>query len=137
MAKSVMVLSMSSVVMWEWPRLFVWMVRLLGAWVCPQSLRRAEVSLGMMTCRGIPCAWFAEEMRMVGLVPKKVSVSWGADQDLRLSRVRYRGEPSLYASSLVPGSLERLQACPSCRRGNNGGTGEPSSQPETQGCSHF
>ena len=50
---------------------------------------------------------------MVGLVPRKVSVSWGADQDLRLSRVRYRGEPSLYASSLVPGSLERTQACPS------------------------
>ena len=23
------------------------------------------------------------------------------------------------------------------RRGNNGGTGEPSSQPETQACSHF
>ena len=108
-----MVLSMFSVVMWEWPQLLVWRVRPLGAWVCPQSLRRAEVSLGMMTCRGIPCAWFAEEMRMVGLVPKKVSVSWGADQDLRLSRVRYRGEPSLYASSLVPGSLKRSQACPS------------------------
>jgi hypothetical protein len=50
---------------------------------------------------------------MVGLVPRKVSVSWGADQDLRLSRVWYRGEPSVYALSLVPGSLERTHACPS------------------------
>ena len=98
---------------WEWPQLLGMGEGPLVTWECPQSLGRAEMSLGTMTRRGIPCARVAEETRMVGLVPRKVSTSWGADQDLRLSRGWYRGEPYVYALSLVPGSLERIHACPS------------------------
>jgi hypothetical protein len=55
----------SSVVAWERP---------LGAWAYLQPLIWAEMSLGVRTRRGVSCSRNAEGLRMVGLLPRRVSV---------------------------------------------------------------